>query len=85
MTTNQTSMSDNHDYVERTPEQFVLFVVWGERPEAGDKPCKYSFATQAEANAFLLGIDEATGWFDAAIFDTMAEAEQYLDEEGGKS
>lgn len=63
-------------------KQFVVFVVWGERPEAGDNPCEYSFATQAEANAFLLGISECLGWADAATFETAEEAQAYLEEVG---
>lgn len=27
-------------------------------------PCEYEFATIGELNAFLLGVDEASGWLD---------------------
>lgn len=38
------------------------FALWGEDPEPGSRPVKYSFATVEEAEAFTLGADEAAGW-----------------------
>ena len=34
-------------------------ILWGFIEE----PAEYSFKTQEEANAFLLGVDESNGWF----------------------
>lgn len=58
-----------------------VFVVWGERVDEETKPSHYSFNTQMELDAFILGINEASGWFDAATFDTKEEALSYIKEE----
>lgn len=39
-------------------------ILWGTAPERGDEPVTYQFATEAEVNAFLKGVDEANGWMD---------------------
>jgi hypothetical protein len=39
-------------------------VIWGENPESGTKPTRYSFATAEEAQAFELGATESAGWMD---------------------
>ena len=36
----------------------VIKILWG----MGELPEEYSFKTQAEADAFLLGVDESNGW-----------------------
>lgn len=40
------------------------YIIWGEVPEHGAEPVEYEFASEAEVNAFLLGVDEASGWLD---------------------
>jgi hypothetical protein len=37
-------------------------ILWGECPEHGDEAVTYKFNTEAEANAFRLGIDEMDGF-----------------------
>lgn len=39
-----------------------VWIVWGGAPEPGATPSEYSFATEAEAEAFLLGVQEMDGW-----------------------
>lgn len=59
-----------------------VFVVWGEHVDKDASPCLYSFNTQGELDAFLLGLDEATGWSEAATFDNKEEACAFIEEEG---
>lgn len=37
--------------------------------EAERKPVEYSFATQEELDAFLKGVEEASGWLEHDIID----------------
>ena len=62
-------------------KKFSIYVVWGEEVDKETKPSLYSFGTQVELDAFILGINEASGWFDAATFKTHEEATQYIMEE----
>ena len=62
--------------------QHQIFVVWGESVDKDASPCLYSFNTQGELDAFLLGVDEASGWLEAATFETREEACAYIEEEG---
>lgn len=39
-----------------------ISILWGESPEDGDTPTTYKFKTQAELDAFILGISEMDGW-----------------------
>lgn len=41
---------------------FKITILWGGMPEPGDTAKTYEFNTQAELDAFQLGIDEANGW-----------------------
>jgi hypothetical protein len=41
---------------------YYVTVLWGEFPMEGDTPDTYKFCTEAERNAFTLGLDEACGW-----------------------
>lgn len=55
-----------------------ISILWGEVPETGDSAKTYEFATQAELDAFKLGVEEACGWMN------WAEApEGYVVPEGG--
>ena len=62
-------------------KKFSIYVVWGEEVDKETKPSLYSFGTQVELDAFILGINEASGWLDAATFETHEEATQYIMEE----
>lgn len=41
---------------------FKITILWGEAPEPGTEATTYTFATQAELDAFLLGVSEMDGW-----------------------
>ena len=49
---------------------FKVRIRWGSG-SYGDsqEPCEYEFATLGELNAFLLGVDEASGWLDSTQID----------------
>ncbi|HUZ95226.1 MAG TPA: hypothetical protein VMU57_09970 [Edaphobacter sp.] len=49
---------------------FKVRIRWGSG-SYGDsqEPCEYEFATLEELNAFLLGVDEASGWLDSTQID----------------
>mgnify|MGYP003128074800 FL=1 len=53
-------------------------ILWGERPEDGQEAITYEFNTQAELNAFNMGICEMYGWtwFD----DTVEEGHVHREE-----
>lgn len=44
------------------PNKPTVHVLWGGAPEEEATPDTYTFDTEAELNAFLLGIAEAEGW-----------------------
>ena len=44
--------------------KYTVWYMWGEQPDKGQEPVKYSFETRAELNAFMHGIAEAVGWQD---------------------
>ena len=39
-----------------------ITILWGETPEDGQEAITYKFKTQAELEAFKLGISEMDGW-----------------------
>lgn len=43
-----------------------------------EKPTQVEFATQAEVNAFLMGVEQAAGCLDYTQFDTKEEADAYF-------
>ncbi len=43
-------------------EPHKVSILWGENPEDGDAAVTYKFKTEAELNAFMLGVNEASGW-----------------------
>ncbi len=45
-------------------QQFEITLLWGENPEEEDEAKTYTFATQAEIDAFMLGVEEANGWIN---------------------
>lgn len=49
-------------------------IIWGESPDEEATPSSYSFDTEAELNAFLLGVAEMDGWLG---YETVDEGEVY--------
>tara|TARA_R100001015_G_C4633328_1_gene198126 strand:- start:288 stop:455 length:168 start_codon:yes stop_codon:yes gene_type:complete len=43
----------------------VVKILWG----VDKNPSKYSFKTQAEADAFMRGVEESNGWLDYEVED----------------
>lgn len=43
-------------------EKPSITILWGECPEPDDRAKTYTFNTEAEKNAFLLGVTEMDGW-----------------------
>jgi hypothetical protein len=48
---------------------FVAKIRWGTDSEARETLCEYKFKTQAELEAFLRGVDEASGWSDYELVE----------------
>jgi len=49
-------------------EKKTVTIHWGsESTRNENEPCSYEFDTEAELNAFLLGVDESTGYMDYEI------------------
>jgi|TARA_R100000479_G_C6373638_1_gene198083 hypothetical protein len=44
------------------PITYNISILWGEAPDDDDEPITYSFDSEAELNAFKLGISEMDGW-----------------------
>lgn len=68
--------------LERGRGKTDVVVVWGETPERDQEPAVYQFDCKQEANAFLIGVEEAQGRDGYAAFETVTQAKQYLEEEG---
>lgn len=45
----------------KSKRKFFLVIHWGEMPDCGNEE-HYIFDTEAERNAFMLGVAEADGW-----------------------
>jgi hypothetical protein len=41
-----------------------ITILWGETPEDGQKAITYKFKTNAELEAFKLGLSEHEGWYE---------------------
>lgn len=57
---------------EKDDKPFKVRILWGSesyRADGGDQPVEYSFATDAELNAFLLGAEESNGFLDYKQID----------------
>jgi len=52
---------------------FSVWVAW-----AGDCPQEFHFATRAEYDAFLLGLDQASSWRGYEVFKCQADANDYV-------
>lgn len=69
---------------------FQVTILWGSDPTregSGDpEPHVYKFTSQAELDAFVVGVDESNGWMDYATYHNYQEALdalQSLKEEAG--
>jgi len=70
-------------------EKFSVWVLWGEDPQYNQcEPLQYKFNTQAELDAFLLGVEQCDGWWgydyikgDSQNKPSLTEFENYTREE----
>lgn len=46
--------------------KYEVVIRWG-MTSSGQEPVTYSFDTEAELTAFMLGVDECDGWLDYTI------------------
>jgi hypothetical protein len=60
---------------------FGVWLVWGERPESADAITYYEYSSEELLNAFLHGVDEASGWLDSYQAESEEDAKRYLREE----
>jgi hypothetical protein len=50
--------------------QHSITILWGATPELdGRRPQTYQFDTEIELNAFIKGVEEASGWLEYEIID----------------
>lgn len=70
------------------PFPHQVTVVWGESRDEETRPNTYSFETEAEVHAFLLGVAEMDGWAgyevvdDGAVYCTECREVMVADENG---
>ena len=55
--------------------KYKISILWGQTPDDGQKAITYSFNTQAELDAFNLGVGEMDGWL--GLDDTVEEGHVY--------
>lgn len=61
-----------------------VFIVFGEKntvaenASSGSAISEYEFNTKVELDAFLQGVDAASGWMEYANFKTEKEAKEYV-------
>lgn len=64
--------------------KFKTFVVFGSsaviRENGENAISEYEFNTQEELDAFLYGVEEASGWLDHYTAETREKAEEYVKE-----
>ena len=65
-------------------DMLKVYVVWGECIDEDSKVVAYEFATQAELDAFLQGVDAASGYLDYFASTDRQEADDYLKEKQGE-
>jgi hypothetical protein len=46
-----------------------VWIIWGSQPEPGTRPTRYEFETHAELDAFLDGVEAASGWMEYRVQD----------------
>ena len=54
---------------------------FGETPEPGANTI-YEYATEAELDAFLEGISEATGWLETCVVETCGPGQDWEEQDG---
>ncbi len=70
--TPETSMTVTTDQPAADPTLFKVRIIFGTesyRKESGNIPSEFAFATAAGLDAFLLGVDEASGYLDYEQID----------------
>lgn len=55
--------------------EFTVRILWGSAPEEDDKPMTYTFASQELLDAFMEGVDAASGWLDYEVVGDTDEVE----------
>lgn len=60
----------------------TVFVIFGANDTVRENPDirEFYFETQDELNAFILGVNESSGWLEVSTFKERKEAEEYLSE-----
>lgn len=65
-----------------TEKAFCVTIRWGSEStqedmyeQQGNEPSEYCFATEAELNAFLLGVDEMDGWMGYTVVEDEPSGE----------
>ena len=70
-------------------KSFSVWIGWGEMPEAEQASVRYDFASAAMLDAFLYGVDEASGWLNYKSFETPnhwdSEMHEWVPDEQEKS
>ena len=68
------SQSLNADFTPQVNKHEVS-ILWGSSPDPDNGPSEYEFKTAAELSAFLLGVEESSGWMDYEVVEP-ARSEQ---------
>lgn len=70
------------NYLDANEEKAKPKEVWlafGSPDQTG--PIVYTFNTEAEVKAFLLGVDECCGWTDYKLFESKEEVDAYVNKD----
>jgi hypothetical protein len=70
--TPETSVSATTDQPAADPRPFKVRIIFGSKPyrrESSNVPSEFAFATAAELDAFLLGVEETSGYLDHEQID----------------
>jgi len=57
---------------------FKAKIRWGSDSSDDQEPSVYSYATQAELDAFLEGVDAANGWLDYELIEEEEKSDDPL-------
>ncbi len=71
--------------MEPEAEGFQVWIVWGDEASRHVDPhlCHYVYDSQAELNAFLEGVEAASGYLDHEQFDSLSEFHEWVAEQNG--
>jgi len=65
-------------------KEFTVSIVWGEFIVNQNIPKSYTFQSEEELEAFLLGVEETNGWMDYnAVVHTKGKDQKFTLEEFG--